>query len=306
MKVCLETVLNVSLNDKQWDWTEAMETWIIETQEIPTNPSVQKEWGEILMKKKIGRELTFVRDEDNARLKPIQTKESCAWLNALPCKNVGTLLDDNTLRICMGLRLGCDICQPFTCPCGERIDSKGLHPLCCQKSSGRFFRHSEVNNIIKRALATIDVPSILEPTGMAREDGKRPDGATIIPWSCGQVLIWDFTCVDTFAKSYVKQTRCTPGAAAEQASVRKINKYKNLTSTGMHFLPFATETMGTWCGKAKEWTRDVGKKLATKSGNYRAKDFLTQNISLAVQRGNAASILGALPSDKNMDEIFYL
>lgn len=48
------------------------------------------------------------------------------------------------------------------------------------KSGGRYFRRAEVNPIIKKVLFRADVPAQLEPTGSDRNDGKRPDGVTII------------------------------------------------------------------------------------------------------------------------------
>jgi hypothetical protein len=59
-----------------------------------------------------------------------------------------------------------------------------------------------------------------------RDDGKRPDGATLIPWS--QRLIWDVTCVDTLADSYIRKTSIIAGSAAEEANKRKHDKYQNL------------------------------------------------------------------------------
>jgi len=41
------------------------------------------------------------------------------------------------------------------------------------------------------------MPSRLEPTGLARDDGKRPDGVTSMPWKNSRCLIWDVTCPDT-------------------------------------------------------------------------------------------------------------
>ncbi|CAH2268724.1 jg24615 [Pararge aegeria aegeria] len=51
--------------------------------------------------------------------------------------------------------------------------------------------HSTINDIIRRSLATAHVPAVLEPTyppnlGLARSDGKRPDGMTLIPWRLGR------------------------------------------------------------------------------------------------------------------------
>ena len=92
--------------------------------------------------------------------------------------------------------------MPYTCICGKPVEgtaTHGLRRIDCRKSSGRHARHSAVNDIILRALRAAGVPAHLEPTGLSRDDGKRPDGATIVPWSQGQCLVWDFTCVNTVA-----------------------------------------------------------------------------------------------------------
>ena len=57
-----------------------------------------------------------------------------------------------------------------------------------------------MNDIIARALNLANVPAMLEPAGIVREDNKRPDGMTNIPWSHGRHLVWDFTCPDTLAQ----------------------------------------------------------------------------------------------------------
>ena len=46
---------------------------------------------------------------------------------------------------------------------------------------------------IKRSLEAAKVPGHLEPTGLYRSDGKRPDGATLVPWKRGKVLVLDAT-----------------------------------------------------------------------------------------------------------------
>lgn len=67
----------------------------------------------------------------------------------------------------------------------------------------------------------------------------------------------------------------------------------------------AVETMGVWCKEGKEWIRTIGKKMIDKTGDPRSKSYLTEKISLAIQRGNAASVLSALPSEE-MNALFYL
>ena len=69
-----------------------------------------------------------------------QGKFGSQWLNVVPCKNLGLKLDDQQLRISIGLRLGASICVGHTCHCGKRVERDGLHGLSCTKSAGRFSR----------------------------------------------------------------------------------------------------------------------------------------------------------------------
>ena len=46
------------------------------------------------------------------------------------------------------------------------------------------------------------------------------------------------------------------------------------------------------CGKAKNFFTDMEKQIELKSGEPRATEFLFQSISIAVQKGNALSIMG--------------
>ncbi|XP_073955673.1 uncharacterized protein [Choristoneura fumiferana] len=82
--------------------------------------------------------------------------------------------NSTTLRLAVSLRLGFPICAPHKCPCGSVVDRLGHHGLSCAKSA--------------RSLASANVPAVLEPVGIARDDGKRSDGMSLIPWKMGRVL----------------------------------------------------------------------------------------------------------------------
>ena len=51
------------------------------------------------------------------------------------------------------------------------------------------------NDIIKKSLDSAKIPSHLEPVSLSYHDGKRPDGATVVPWREGRALVWDVTCL---------------------------------------------------------------------------------------------------------------
>lgn len=206
----------------------------------------------------------------------------------------------------MALRLGSEICRPHICICSEQVNSDGRHSLCSTKSQGRFPRHGEMNDITARAIRSINIPAKLEPTGLYRDDGKRPDGMTLIPWAKGQSLVWDATCVDTFANSYLKMTSTRAGSAADQAVTRKHNLYRKIKDQNYNFVALAVETMGSWSAEAKKFFHSLGKRLEKVSGDPRSGQFLYQRISLAIQKNNAACIMGGIRDDVKMEEIFYL
>ena len=55
-----------------------------------------------------------------------------------------------------------------------------------------------------------------------------------------------------------------------------------------------------------KFVTEIGKRISTATGEKKAKYYLFQAISMAIQRGNVISILGTTPNCKKMDEIFYL
>ena len=116
-----------------------------------------------------------------ARLLAVSQHESGAWLNAVPISSLGLKLDNETVRVAIGLRLGANICEPHQCCCGASVDARGAHGLACKKSSGRHPRHEQLNDVVWRALQRAKIPSAKEPTGLSRADGKRPDGVTLLP-----------------------------------------------------------------------------------------------------------------------------
>ena len=135
-----------------------------------------------------------------------QKISSSHWLNAIPIPSLGLKLDDKQLRISVGLRLGSPLCHPHHCECCVRVTSDGIHGLSCKKSSGRWSRHGQINDIIHRALSTAGVTTILEPAGVSHNDGKRPDGVFVFPWKRGKLLCWDYTCSDTLAPSHLSSS----------------------------------------------------------------------------------------------------
>src|ERR1700761_4894161 len=96
------------------------------------------------------------------------------------------------------------------------------------------------------------------------------------------------------------------GSAAEQACNNKQKHYTKIKASGFLVAGLAFETLGPWCKEMKSFIDTIGKMLIEESGDIRAKQFLCNRISLAIQEGNAAIILGTHPMNNKFDEIFNL
>src|SRR5208282_5240566 len=172
-------------------------------------------------------------------------------------------------------------------------------------SAGRHSRHGAINEMVRRSLVSASVPAVLEPPGLDRGDGKRPDGMTLLPWKLGKALVWDVTCVDTLAISHLPGCSTQAGKAAEEAEASKRVKYRSLEDRFI-FYPLGLETFGTWGPAAKELISAIGSRIKERTGEPRSSEFLRQRISIELQRGNAASVLGTIPSTRGLDEVFLL
>ena len=232
-------------------------------------------------------------DQARARLRASQQATSGAWLKALPLASVGLRMENETVRIAVGLRLGLPLCRPHTCSCGTQVDALGTHGLACKKSVGRHPRHGLLNDVIWRAMQRAQFPSTKEPTGLIPSSDLRPDGASMLPWARGRCLAWDVTAPDTLAQSHVQATAANAGAAAAKAETTKMNKYAALANTYL-FIPLAFETLGSWGEQAKAFVIQLGRRITEVTGDVRETEYLRQRLSIAVQRGNALSVRGTL------------
>ena len=194
--------------------------------------------------------------------------------------------------VAAALRLGAKVCEPYPCICGSIQDSLGLHALFCKRipSFGRQSRHAAINDLIQRGPAQGGCPATREPAHLDRDNGKRVDGLTVMPFSMGKCAIWDFTCPDTFARSYRNQVLSNPGGSAKEAERKKSNKYQKFSPEFL-FMPVAVETSGVFGETALKFTKEIYNRVRRATGEVRSTHFLRQRIAVEVPRGNARSIM---------------
>ena len=157
-----------------------------------------------------------------------QGKFVSQWLKFVPCKNLGHKLDVQQLWISIGSRLGANICVAHTCHCGKRVERDGSHGLSYTMSTGRFSRHATLNSFIKQTFGSLDLPSMIEPRGPIRTNGKRPDGVTMVPWEMGKQLVWEVMVVEALEPTRLNQgSLCNLGPTATEAEPRVVENIAN-------------------------------------------------------------------------------
>ena len=135
--------------------------------------------------------------------------------------------------------------------------------------------------------------------------GEWMASPSLYPWSHGKNLVWDFTCRDSLAASYVSATSKEAGKAAELAEAKKSSHYEDLANQYL-VTPVAAETLGSWGPSSLKFIKELGGRIALSNGEPRSTNYLLQSLGMAIQRGNAMSIVGTLPSQRKLDEIYYL
>ena len=113
-------------------------------------------------------------DIDKARLLAVKADHGSEWIFALPISACGLRISNEAVRNAIGLRLGLNICEPHSCPCGGVVDAKGIHELPCKRSAGRSRRHQQITDLVWHALRRADNPSIKEPSGLLPERASVP------------------------------------------------------------------------------------------------------------------------------------
>ena len=120
----------------------------------------------------------------------------------------------------------------------------------------------------------------------SNDNGKRPDGVTLLPLKQGKCATWDVIVSDTLAQSYVHETSQTPGAASEAAAEWKTNNDSSLSQSCLS-VPIATEKTGVIRKDRVDFLSDVGRRITQSTDDHCESAFLFQRLSVLIQCYNA-------------------
>ncbi len=95
----------------------------------------------------------------------------------------------------------------------------------------------------------------------------------------------------TFAPSYDSQATTAAGEVAAHAEERKILKYRGLPVTHS-FVQVAIETTGVIGVRSLQFLKELGRRVHRQTGDPNSTSYLLQRLSIDIQRGNSASVMG--------------
>jgi len=93
------------------------------------------------------------------------SQHSADWLFALPIASCGLKLDDEAVRVDVGLRLGLTSASHTTVT-GSPADARGLHSFVCKRAPGRSARHHVLNDLVARSPAGKKFTLVFNPYGV--------------------------------------------------------------------------------------------------------------------------------------------
>ena len=146
------------------------------------------------------------------------------------------------------------------------------------------------NDVIRESLKRACIPSALEPTGLIRNDGRRPDGVTMLPWSRGRSLAWDFTSVHSLVASHLSKGRQEGSSVAIAKEAIKRQHYNDIPSCYI-LKSVAIETLGGIGDSSWTFLSTLGQRIQEQTGEKRSFAWL--------QRLSIACILESVPASSN-------
>jgi len=107
------------------------------------------------------------------------------------------------------------------------------------------------------------------------------------------------------ATSHLNRSVLFAGAAVNEAERRKVMKYRS-PSALYSFVPVTVASLGALGDEASDFFRNLGHRITSVTTEPMSFQFLMQRLSVAVQRGNAACVLGTVPASIRLDKLFYI
>jgi hypothetical protein len=233
-----------------------------------------------------------------ARLLSFSAPRASTWKTVVPSHKLHILADSHyrvSARFNLGLRPYRTVLPDTCASCGiaDAIKRDPWHHLSCNnhKRQEITLRHDTIVQALYHHAHYSGAAAATEPSGLSTEDGRRPDLHIVMP---GRSVLTDVVVSHPLAPSHLSAASTKPLTTANQAALRKHNKYKQLAGAQQsHFFPFSVETTGGMTEDAEELVHQLSlscKDHLTLPSSRPFAHSIRSSIAIAIQRGNAITI----------------
>jgi hypothetical protein len=246
-----------------------------------------------------------LNQESQARLNAASAPWAGAWITAIPLDK-SLQLDNSAYRIAARLRLGLFLVDsaPARCRCGQSFVEDPFHGLSCQFMRGSAItrRHNAVTRIVARYIRLAGGYAEVEPQHLFANTNVRPD----IDANLGANReILDISVRHPLAVSHLRSAAREQLSVAKEAEAEKKRNYDRVIGDiEARVTPFVVESLGGFGEKAREFVSRLSKFCSLDHTGWSSHQILyglSTAAAIAVQRGNADSVIKCFQAARNHD-----
>lgn len=274
---------------------------------------------ESIKKAKVCRESEFrnTRDELMREVTPpvkrvleiISEKGASSWLNALPLKSQGFVLNKTEFTDALNLRYFRELRGlRSNCPCGQKFTV--THALNCKRGGFVHMRHDSIRDLLAKLLGRVqndvetEPPLLPTPEETASEntsDGARLDIRARGFWRDGQHSFFDVRVFNPLSATSLKTSLKLCYSNQEREKKRAYNN-RVMQNEGGTFTPLVFTVFGTASRECSNFLKTLSLKLDSKSNdkNEDAMCWLRCKISFLCIKHLGMCVRGSRNSDKKV------
>jgi hypothetical protein len=252
------------------------------------------------------REDPFITHIDSkhriVRLAALSLPHAGAWLEAIPNKVHGGILEPKAFQAALQVRLGSLVfpseVRTVVCPWFSNIlqDPRGTHALSCQHY--RIANHNLVARAVHQATLRAGLQASLETLHLVPDSSARPADVRIHnSGSTGAGTSLDISIVNPYNSSYLATAAAATkaGSAVRAREKEKIKKYSKMDIVMADYKPVVVNVFGGWGPEAVKAFKPIcaalgARELKGASISKQTKWFY-QRISIALQGCIGRSII---------------
>jgi hypothetical protein len=252
------------------------------------------------------REDPFITHIDSkhriVRLAALSLPHAGAWLEAIPNKVHGGILEPKAFQAALQVRLGSLVfpseVRTVVCPWFSNIlqDPRGTHALSCQHY--RIANHNLVARAVHQATLRAGLQASLETLHLVPDSSARPADVRIHnSGSTGAGTSLDISIVNPYNSSYLATAAAATkaGSAVRAREKEKIKKYSKMDIVMADYKPVVVNVFGGWGPEAVKAFKPIcaalgARELMGASISKQTKWFY-QRISIALQGCIGRSII---------------